>query len=245
MRLMTLAAATAAMIAGAAQANQITIGHTVAADSHYGIGAQAFLNTLVEVSEGAWSGTQAPAGQLGGERDMIEGLQIGSVDMVITSTGPLGNFVPEVFALDLPFLFRDYDHARAVLDGEIGQERLSSRHELPTADPDARRPGRAEAPHDGKPCAYGGVPEHGRGTNADGISRTLFRSTTGRCGWPRKPNRGHHSIELLGSAEPCLNDRSCLLTSDHLGVADPVGRVERRGTRLVPRSRSGVGGGHA
>ena len=124
MRLMTLAAATAAMIAGAAQANQITIGHTVAADSHYGIGAQAFLNTLAEVSGGAWSGTQAPAGQLGGERDMIEGLQIGSVDMVITSTGPLGNFVPEVFALDLPFLFRDYDHARAVLDGEIGQELL-------------------------------------------------------------------------------------------------------------------------
>ena len=124
MRLMTLAAAPAVMIAGAAQANQITIGHTVAADSHYGIGAQVFLDTLAEVSGGAWSGTQAPAGQLGGERDMIEGLQIGSVDMVITSTGPLGNFVPEVFALDLPFLFRDYDHARAVLDGEIGQELL-------------------------------------------------------------------------------------------------------------------------
>jgi tripartite ATP-independent transporter DctP family solute receptor len=56
---------------------------------------------------------------------MIEGLQIGSMDIVITSTGPLGNFVPEVFALDLPFLFRDYDHARNVLDGEIGQELLA------------------------------------------------------------------------------------------------------------------------
>ncbi len=56
---------------------------------------------------------------------MIEGLQIGSLDVVITSTGPLGNFVPEVFALDLPFLFRDYDHARNTLDGEIGQELLA------------------------------------------------------------------------------------------------------------------------
>jgi tripartite ATP-independent transporter DctP family solute receptor len=61
---------------------------------------------------------------LGGERDMIEGLQIGSLDVVITSTGPLGNFVPQVYALDLPFLFRDYDHARSTLDGEIGQELL-------------------------------------------------------------------------------------------------------------------------
>ncbi|KIC48042.1 TRAP transporter substrate-binding protein [Tateyamaria sp. ANG-S1] len=124
MRLKLLAAVAATMIAGTAHANQITIGHTVSADSHYGVGAQAFLDTLSELSGGEWSGKQAPAGQLGGERDMIEGLQIGSVDMVITSTGPLGNFVPEVYALDLPFLFRDYDHARAVLDGEIGQELL-------------------------------------------------------------------------------------------------------------------------
>ena len=57
---------------------------------------------------------------------MIEGLQIGSIDLVITSTGPLGNFVPEVLALDLPFLFRDYAHARSVLDGEIGQELLAA-----------------------------------------------------------------------------------------------------------------------
>jgi tripartite ATP-independent transporter DctP family solute receptor len=38
----------------------------------------------------------------------------------------LGNFVPEVLALDLPFLFRDYAHARATLDGEIGQELLAA-----------------------------------------------------------------------------------------------------------------------
>lgn len=39
-----------------------------------------------------------------------------------TSTGPLGNFVPEVRIVDIPFLFRDYDHARKVMDGPIGQE---------------------------------------------------------------------------------------------------------------------------
>ncbi|MGO2581801.1 MAG: TRAP transporter substrate-binding protein, partial [Halomonas sp.] len=64
------------------------------------------------------------SGSLGGERAMIEGLQIGTVDVVITSTGPLGNFVPETYVLDLPFLFTSYEQARCVLDGEIGQELL-------------------------------------------------------------------------------------------------------------------------
>ncbi|CTQ34752.1 TRAP transporter substrate-binding protein [Jannaschia rubra] len=119
-------AAAAVLAAGAAQAQQsIVIGHSLSPTSHYGLGAQAFIDTLEELSGGEWTGEQAPAGQLGGERDMIEGLQIGSLDVVITSTGPLGNFVPEVYALDLPFLFRDYDHARKVLDGEIGQELLA------------------------------------------------------------------------------------------------------------------------
>ncbi|MGR3505713.1 MAG: TRAP transporter substrate-binding protein [Paracoccaceae bacterium] len=116
----------AALLATGAQAQQnIVVGHALSPTSHYGVGAQAFIDTLTELSGGTFTGEQAPAGQLGGERDMIEGLQIGSLDVVVTSTGPLGNFVPEVFALDLPFLFRDYDHARAVLDGDIGQELLA------------------------------------------------------------------------------------------------------------------------
>ncbi|MFT7058141.1 MAG: tripartite ATP-independent transporter DctP family solute receptor [Pseudorhodobacter sp.] len=117
---------TAAILATGAQAQQkIVVGHTLSPTSHYAVGAQAFIAKLAEVSSGTFTGDEAPAGQLGGERDMIEGLQIGSLDVVITSTGPLGNFVPEVFALDLPFLFRDYDHARKTLDGEIGQELLA------------------------------------------------------------------------------------------------------------------------
>ncbi len=125
MKHMILGTVAAVALTGAAQAQEsVVIGHTLATSSHYGVGARAFIETLEELSGGTFTGEEAPAGQLGGERDMIEGLQIGSLDIVITSTGPLGNFVPEVLALDLPFLFRDYDHARTVLDGEIGQEML-------------------------------------------------------------------------------------------------------------------------
>lgn len=122
-----LGAVASIALVGAAQAQQnLVVGHALSTTSHYGVGAQAFIDTLTELSGGAFTGEQAPAGQLGGERDMIEGLQIGSLDLVITSTGPLGNFAPEVLALDLPFLFRDYDHARTVLDGEIGRELLDA-----------------------------------------------------------------------------------------------------------------------
>jgi tripartite ATP-independent transporter DctP family solute receptor len=62
-----------------------------------------------------------PNFQLGGEREMTEGAQLGTIDVVITSTGPVGNFVPDTLITDIPFLFRDYTHARGVLDGPIGQ----------------------------------------------------------------------------------------------------------------------------
>ena len=65
---------------------------------------------------------QFPGSALGGEREMIEAVQLGTLDIVNTSTGPVGNFVPEVNIVDIPFLFRDYDHARRVMDGPIGDD---------------------------------------------------------------------------------------------------------------------------
>src|SRR5437764_8677422 len=64
------------------------------------------------------------AGALGAERESLEGVQLGTLDLTMTSTGPVPNFVPDVAILDIPFLFRDYAHARAVLDGPIGQDLL-------------------------------------------------------------------------------------------------------------------------
>jgi len=61
---------------------------------------------------------------LGGERESIEAVQLGTQELTFSSTGPVPNFVPEARILDIPFLFRDKAHARAVLDGPIGQEML-------------------------------------------------------------------------------------------------------------------------
>jgi TRAP-type transport system periplasmic protein len=102
----------------------IDVGHSTTLDSHYGMGMTRFGEVIEELSGGELTLQQHPASALGGERELIEAVQIGALDMVITSTGPLPNFVPETQVLDLPFLFRDYDHARGVLDGELGQELL-------------------------------------------------------------------------------------------------------------------------
>ncbi|WP_447043445.1 TRAP transporter substrate-binding protein [Vreelandella sp. H-I2] len=103
---------------------EMNLAFTPPLNSHYGEAGQAFAEEIDRLSDGEFKINLRPASALGGERDVLEGLQIGSVELTLTSTGPIGNFVPSVYALDFPFLFRDYDHAHKVLDGEIGQSLL-------------------------------------------------------------------------------------------------------------------------
>ncbi|GGG50769.1 C4-dicarboxylate ABC transporter substrate-binding protein [Croceivirga lutea] len=66
-----------------------------------------------------------PSQQLGTERQCLELLQIGSLDMTKVSVGVLENFAPKMKVLGLPFLFRGREHAFSVLDGSIGQQLLN------------------------------------------------------------------------------------------------------------------------
>jgi len=67
-----------------------------------------------------------PNSQLGSERELVESIQLGNVDMTFVSSAVLGNFNNEFFALDIPFLFKDREGVYRVLDGEIGTELLES-----------------------------------------------------------------------------------------------------------------------
>ncbi len=82
------------------------------------------LNELLSEKLPEYSIDIFPSGQLGGERDMIESVQMGTLDMVITATTPLANFVPSLNVGELLYLIQDYDHADAVYEGEIGQQWL-------------------------------------------------------------------------------------------------------------------------
>ena len=124
MRRMVIAGLLALGVAAPAAAEELKFGYSLPATSHYGASATAMGEELAKRTNGKWTIKQFPANALGGEREMVEGLQIGTVDLVATSTGPVGNFVPDTLLTDIPFLFRDYAHADAVLDGPIGQQIL-------------------------------------------------------------------------------------------------------------------------
>jgi len=127
MKLKALAIAISALgLAAAAQAQTVLkFGHVLSKESHYAVGATAFCDEMEKGTQGRYKCQHFPAGALGGEREEIEAVQLGTQDLVLTSTGPVGNFVPEVKIFDIPFLFRDYEHARKTLDGKIGQDVLA------------------------------------------------------------------------------------------------------------------------
>ncbi|MFT3816891.1 MAG: TRAP transporter substrate-binding protein [Rubrivivax sp.] len=112
-------------LAGAASAQTVLkMGYPTSKESHYGVGATVFCDEIAKGTSNRYTCQHFPNSALGGEREMIEAVQLGTQDLVNTSTGPLGNFVPEVKIVDIPFLFRDYDHARHTMDGPIGQDIL-------------------------------------------------------------------------------------------------------------------------
>jgi len=116
-----LAAACAAVSVAAQAQTVLKMGFGLPVDAHYGVGAAHMQKLVAERMGGRYKIELVPNFQLGGEREMTEGAQLGTIDVVITSTGPVGNFVPDTLITDIPFLFRDYTHARGVLDGPIGQ----------------------------------------------------------------------------------------------------------------------------
>lgn len=105
----------------ASKKKELKAGHAVAESHPYHLGLIKFAELINKKTNGQIKIDVYSNGQLGSERDMIEGLQIGTLDLLVTSTGPLPNFMPEIGVLDLPFLFRNKPHVYKVLDGDIGQ----------------------------------------------------------------------------------------------------------------------------
>jgi len=121
---LVVAAALASCVPIAAAQTTLKMNIAVAQNSHYGVAIDAFAREVETRTNGRYKVQNFYSGALGAERESIEGVQLGTLDLTLTSTGPIPNFVPEIAILDIPFLFRDYGQARAVLDGPIGQELL-------------------------------------------------------------------------------------------------------------------------
>lgn len=98
----------------------IRVGHVLAPTHPYNLGLLKFAELVEEKTDGKVKVDVFHSSQLGNERDMIEGLQLGTLEMALISTAPLSSFTTDFLVFDLPFIFKDAPHAREVLDGPIG-----------------------------------------------------------------------------------------------------------------------------
>jgi TRAP-type transport system periplasmic protein len=118
--------------AGAARGESsrtLKLGYILSRDSQLGAGADAFADEIGKRTGGRYRIEQYPDSALGGEVEMLKAVQLGTVDLAFITGAPLPNFVPDVGVFNIPFLFRDVEHAHAVLDGPIGRSYLTKFHD--------------------------------------------------------------------------------------------------------------------
>ncbi len=86
------------------------------------ISLEYLVKKLEETAPGKWDIELYPSSQLGNASEMIESVQMGTLDLSCPATAFISNFVPEYGVLDMPYLLTSTDHVDAVFDGPIGQE---------------------------------------------------------------------------------------------------------------------------
>lgn len=112
--------------AGTANPKILRVGHTLTDDSHYGVGLEKFAALLKEKSKGTLEIQVFSNSKLGSERDLIEGVSMGTLEMTLSSTGPLPSFSNKFMVFDLPFIASDRTKLYSVLDGPTGEDMLKS-----------------------------------------------------------------------------------------------------------------------
>jgi tripartite ATP-independent transporter DctP family solute receptor len=100
----------------------IKLGHVLDTKHPYHIGAEHFANRVRELTSGRVEVQVFPSSQLGGEREMAEAIQFGTLESAAIMAAVAGRFVREFDIFNLPFLFRDFAHVYKVLDGPFGEE---------------------------------------------------------------------------------------------------------------------------
>lgn len=99
----------------------LKLGHTGVVNHFYQEGCEEFAKLVNEKTNGQVTVEVYPSDQLGNQRSSVEGCQIGTQDMVLTSSMILANFDESIGVFDLPFLFPDRETAYKAMDGEVAE----------------------------------------------------------------------------------------------------------------------------
>lgn len=84
--------------------------------------ADAFRELAEQATGGAVEVRLFPSGTLGQEREVVQQLQEGLVDFMVSGTAIWGSVAPKLQLFDFPFLWRDWDHVHRVVDGRVGRQ---------------------------------------------------------------------------------------------------------------------------
>lgn len=124
-KLLTILAATAGLAMGAAaHAKEMRLGLIVPASHEWSKAAVAMGEELKQKTNGKYSVTIFPSGQLGNEAQMLQQLQTGALDMAFMTAAEITNRVPDYSALFAPYLVKDVRQAGVLLNGPTAQKML-------------------------------------------------------------------------------------------------------------------------
>ena len=123
--LIRFSVATLAVVCAVAQAQtNLRFADTLSANDTHNQAARHMAELLKERTAGKLTMSVHPAGELGSDGAILEGVRLGSIDIALTGNPFFTQFAPRLNVLDLPYLFRDTSHAHKVMDGPIGEALL-------------------------------------------------------------------------------------------------------------------------
>jgi TRAP-type transport system periplasmic protein len=107
---------------GASAQTQINIATVTNPDLVHTKAAFWFKECVEKAAPGKLSVAVHHSASLGSETQVLQQIQLGTTQISVCTTGPIEAFVPEIKALEMPFVLPSYETADKVLDGPIGQE---------------------------------------------------------------------------------------------------------------------------
>jgi len=111
---------------------EIKLGHVLAPSHSWHKAAEGFAADVREQTAKRVNIVLFPSGQLGNEKTMLEGMQIGSVHAGVIGTGSLQPFDPKFGVVEMPYAWQSQQHAYRALDGDLGKalEKLADARNL-------------------------------------------------------------------------------------------------------------------
>lgn len=104
----------------------LKLGHALDINHPVHKAMEFWSDTLNKVTDGRIMIKIYPGGQLGGEKELIEQLQMGTLDITKVSSAGLEAFIPEMMVLGMPYLFKSSEHKWKVLNSAVGRELLNA-----------------------------------------------------------------------------------------------------------------------